>query len=179
MKIYSIVCIALTAISISCAYIYASNNHNNHHRHGHNQNHHRQGKTMIQTGDILDLSTFQKGPEGILYKVVTPAPEGAKKPLRGEQAEVHYSGYNLKILNNVYTITNPFDNSYDRGRPFMFQVGGYQVIKGWELMIADMQEGETRIVILPAAVAYGSRGAGQQILPGATLVFTMNLVKIR
>ena len=46
----------------------------------------------------------------------------------------------------------------------MFQVGAYQVIKGWELMIADMQEGETRIVVLPSAVAYGTRGAGQQIL---------------
>ena len=173
MKIYSMVFIALTAISVGYAYVYASNKQNQ------NQQLTRQGKDMIQTGDVLDLSTFQKGPEGILYKVVTPAPAGAESPSRGEQAEVHYAGYNLKILNGVYTVTNSFDNSYDRGRPFMFQVGGYQVIKGWELMIADMKEGETRIVILPPAVAYGTRGAGQQILPNATLIFSMNLVKIR
>ena len=172
MKIYSIAFIALTAISVGCAYMYAANKQTQ------NQQA-RQGKNMIQTGDVLDLSTFQQGPEGILYKIVTPAPEGSNKPSRGEQAEVHYAGYNLKILNGTYTVTNSFDNSYDRGRPFMFQVGGYQVIKGWELMIADMQEGETRIVILPPAVAYGSRGAGQQILPNATLIFSMHLVNIR
>ncbi len=172
MKIYSMVFIALTAISVSCVYLYAAK------KQTHNQPT-RQGKTMIQTGDILDLTTFQQGPEGILYKIITPASQDAKKPSRGEQAEVHYAGYNVKILNGVYTLLNCFDNSYDRGRPFMFQVGGYQVIKGWELMIADMKEGETRIVILPSTVAYGTRGAGQQILPNATLVFTMHLVKIR
>lgn len=181
MKIYSMILIALTAISVGCSYIYADQKQKKHHQNStpkHNQKT-RQGKDMIQTGDVLDLSTFQKGPEGILYKIVTPAPAGADKPSRGEQVEVHYAGYNVKVLNGTYTVTNSFDNSYDRGRPFMFQVGAYQVIKGWELMIADMKEGETRIVVLPSAVAYGTRGAGQQILPHATLIFSMHLVKIR
>lgn len=190
MKSYSMLFIALAAISVGCAYIYASNKPNQN-----KQQPTRQEKDMIQTGDILDISTFQKvqvfdinnkpllnsknEPVFIYYKIVAHGASDGKKPLRGEQAEVHYTGYNLKILNGVYTVTNSFDNSYDRGRPFLFQVGAGLVIKGWDLMIADMQEGETRIVILPPEVAYGARGAGQQILPNATLVFSMHLVKIR
>jgi|GEM_PF-5440691 len=167
MKLQNLFLIIIT--SISCAYLYAAPA----------QQSNSQGKSMLKTDEVLDLSTFTQGPKGILYKIVTPAPANASKPARGEQVEVHYAGCNLKILNGIYTITNEFDSSYLRGRPFMLQVGANQVIEGWELMIADMKEGERRIVILPPAVAYGARGAGQAIFPNATLVFDMHLIKIR
>jgi len=42
-------------------------------------------------------------------------------------------------------------------------------------MVADMKPGEKRIVILPADMAYGQRGAGALIPPYATLVFEIEL----
>jgi peptidylprolyl isomerase len=70
-----------------------------------------------------------------------------------------------------------FDSSYDRGRPLTFKVGAGQVIKGWDEGIAGgdgvppMKAGGKRTLVIPAALGYGSRGAGNVIPPDATLVF--------
>jgi FKBP-type peptidyl-prolyl cis-trans isomerase len=41
-----------------------------------------------------------------------------------------------------------------------------------------MKVGESRRLIIPADLAYGDRGAGGVIPPGATLVFDIDLVAI-
>jgi peptidylprolyl isomerase len=79
-----------------------------------------------------------------------------------------------------------FDASWNRGEPFVFQVGAGQVIRGWDLGIggdgadiAPMQVGERRMLVIPPDLAYGDAGAGGVIAPGATLVFVVDLVAIQ
>lgn len=129
-------------------------------------------KTMVYKGNTLDLTTFKQGAEGILYKTIIQG--SGKKPFRGEVVTVHYIGC---LHDGKGIVGNQFDSSVDRGTPFQFKLGIGQVIKGWDLMVADMQEGETRIVILPPLVAYGARGAGSTIPPHATLIFEIQMIK--
>lgn len=121
-------------------------------------------------GTQLELSEFTKLPNGILYKIITPG--SGSKPIRGETIKVHYTGW---LLNNNDVLTKKFDSSVDRGEKFKFPVGLGYVIKGWDLMLADMQPGEKRIIVLPSEMAYGAHGAGSAIPPHATLVFEVEL----
>ena len=62
-----------------------------------------------------------------------------------------------------------FDASWDRGDPLEFRLGVGMVIQGWDEGIAGMKVGGRRRLTIPAHKAYGDRGAGGVIKPGATL----------
>lgn len=83
-------------------------------------------------------------------------------PRRGQEVTVHYTG---SLLSG-----ETFDSSRNRG-PFTFAVGTGRVIQGWDITVAEMRPGEVRTVVLPPELAYGDRGAGGVIPPGAFLVF--------
>ncbi|KAL3868891.1 hypothetical protein ACJMK2_041647 [Sinanodonta woodiana] len=51
-----------------------------------------------------------------------------------------------------------FDSSRDRGKPFKFQLGKDQVLKGWEEGLTKMSLGQRVRLICPPEVAYGKRG---------------------
>lgn len=68
-----------------------------------------------------------------------------------------------------------FDSSSDHGSPFSFTLGAGRVIKGWDQGVAGMRVGGERRLIIPAKLAYGDRGAGAVIPPGAALVFDVTL----
>ncbi|MBV8661403.1 MAG: FKBP-type peptidyl-prolyl cis-trans isomerase [Candidatus Dependentiae bacterium] len=139
--------------------------------------------TALKTGDVLNLSEFTGTNSGIIYKIVKKGT--GEKPVQGENLVVHYSGYltgsdliNKKDLkkNKTVTVTKKFDSSLDRNMPFNFKLGARQVITGWEISLADMKIGETRIVILPAHLAYGNR-ATSQIPADSPLIFEITLIK--
>ena len=95
----------------------------------------------------------------------------------GKIAVVQYTGwlYEAAAKDNK---GKQFDSSRTAGRPFRFPVGTGQVIKGWDQGVAGMKVGESRRLIIPADLAYGDRGAGGVIPPGATLVFDIDLVAV-
>jgi FKBP-type peptidyl-prolyl cis-trans isomerase len=92
----------------------------------------------------------------------------------GHKVSVHYTGWLYKDGQKGAK----FDSSLDRGEPFGFTLGAQQVIRGWDEGVAGMKVGGKRTLIIPPDLAYGSRGAGGVIPPGATLTFDVELLKV-
>jgi len=92
----------------------------------------------------------------------------------GKRVQVHYTGW-------LYTDGKAgakFDSSKDRGQPFVFGLGGGQVIKGWDEGVQGMKVGGTRRLVIPSDLGYGPRGAGGVIPPNATLLFEVELLGV-
>ena len=85
----------------------------------------------------------------------------------------------MQYVGVTYADGKQFDASWDRGaEPFTFQLGGGQVIGGWDQGIVGMRVGGRRQLVIPPDLGYGDQGAGADIPPGATLVFVVDLVKV-
>jgi FKBP-type peptidyl-prolyl cis-trans isomerase FkpA len=95
----------------------------------------------------------------------------------GSMVEVHYTGwlYNHKA-ENLHGAK--FDSSRDSGTPFVFQVGGRQVIKGWDLGVVGMKVGGKRTLLIPSYLGYSTKGSGS-IPPNAHLVFDIELLAVK
>ncbi len=96
----------------------------------------------------------------------------------GQNVSVHYTGW-LYDPNSPDSHGKKFDSSRDRGQPFVFPLGAGRVIKGWDQGVVGMKVGGQRTLIIPADMAYGSRGAGGLIPPNATLIFDIELIGIK
>lgn len=72
-----------------------------------------------------------------------------------------------------------FDSSLDRREPFVFFLGGGQVIQGWDEGFAGMKVGGKRTLVIPPNMGYGVHGAGSVIPPNATLIFDVELLGIK
>ena len=105
-----------------------------------------------------------------LYYIETKAGKGANPP-KGSQCTVHYRG-------TLFDGTQ-FDASYDRNEPFTFELGVGQVIAGWDEGIALMKKGGKATLLIPSAIAYGERGAGEMIPPFTPLVFEVELIDFK
>jgi peptidylprolyl isomerase len=101
--------------------------------------------------------------------VVTGKGPAAKE---GDQLSVQYVGV-------LYANGKEFDSSWSRGaQPFQFQLGGGQVIPGWDQGVKGIRVGGRRQLIIPAKLAYGAQGQPPTIPPNAPLVFVIDLAGI-
>jgi peptidylprolyl isomerase len=92
------------------------------------------------------------------------------KAQAGDQLTMQYVG-------NSWSTGEQFDASWDSGQPFPFQLGGGQVIPGWDQGMVGMKEGGRRLLVIPPDLGYGPSGAGP-IGPNETLIFVVDLVKL-
>ena len=103
---------------------------------------------------------------GLQYKILEPGEGDTPGP--ADLATVHYRG---TLIDGTQ-----FDSSYDRGQPATFPVGA--VIAGWTEALQLMKPGAKWQLFIPAELAYGERGAGQDIGPNATLLFDVELISV-
>ena len=106
-------------------------------------------------------------PDGLQYRILRTG-SGAK-PAADDRVVVHYRG---RLIDGT-----EFDSSYRRGEPIEFMVGA--VIPGWQAALQAMPAGSHWEVWIPAALAYGERGAGGIIGPNQALHFEIDLIEIK
>ncbi len=118
--------------------------------------------------------TENKGKEGVVSTVsglqYTVLSEGSgRRPRATDTVLCHYEG---RLLDGTV-----FDSSYRRNSPASF--GLSQVIAGWTEGLQLMAEGAKYRFFIPHHLAYGERGAGQQIPPFSTLIFDVELIEVK
>ena len=112
---------------------------------------------------------FDKTDSGLRYKIIQKG--SGPKAEKGKTVSVHYEG----ALSNGQV----FDSSYKRNQPIDFTLGIGQVIPGWDEGIGLLQVGDKARFVIPSHLAYGSAGAGGVIPPNATLIFDVELMKVK
>ena len=103
---------------------------------------------------------------GLQYEVLEATI--GQKPKATDTVKVHYEG---TLIDGTV-----FDSSYKRGESISFPLNS--VIKGWTEGLQLMSVGSKYKFFIPYQLAYGERGAGQQIPPYAALIFTVELLGI-
>jgi FKBP-type peptidyl-prolyl cis-trans isomerase FklB len=103
---------------------------------------------------------------GLQYEILVQG--NGEIPKITDEVEVEYEGYLLD--------SQVFDSTKDVGAQ-VFNVS--EMILGWQEVLTKMQEGSRWKVYIPSHLAYGENGAPPMILPNATLIFIIELNKIR
>ncbi len=129
-------------------------------------------QTNMQKGEaFLAANKTKPGvetlPSGLQYKIIKQGT--GPKPTLNDVVTCNYKG---TLIDG-----KEFDSSYKRGEPATFPVKG--VIKGWTEALQLMPVGSKFELFLPPDLAYGERGAGQDIGPNETLIFEVELISIK
>lgn len=119
---------------------------------------------------------------GLRYIITQPSLK--RKPLVGDTLLVNYTGMNLngKVFDSSIQADaqkaglNQPDRKYE---PLTVIVGTTPIIKGWDEGLLLLGEGAKAKFIIPSSLGYGAEGAGSDIAPYSTLVFDVELVKIK
>ena len=126
-----------------------------------------------------ELSAYKRGAaragytttaSGLKYKILQAGTGPAATP--GKPVLVSY--YGVRVEDGTM-----FDNSFRSKRPFDFQLGAGQVIRGWDEGIALLREGARAVLAIPAELAYGdSPRPGGPIEPGDELMFYVQVEEV-
>lgn len=131
----------------------------------------KSGAVKEEGRKFLEKNKTQPGvvvlPSGIQYKIITQG--SGPKPTLEDTIKVHYKGTTID--------GNIFDDSYSRGEPIEFPLGG--LIEGWKQTLVLMPTGSKWQLFIPSDYAYGDRGAGGSIPGGATLIFELELLEVK
>lgn len=108
-------------------------------------------------------------PNGLQYEILKAGDPNGVKPRAIDTVKVDYVGTTVDGVE--------FDSSIKRGEPTEFPLNG--VIRGWTEILQLMPVGSKWKVYIPSELAYGDRGAGGAIAPGATLIFEITLHEVK
>lgn len=149
-------------------------------------------KTMMDglaAKETADMNKFiaDKGlvltttPSGLKYKITAPSIK--RKPVAGDSVQVNYVGRTVdgKLFDTSIEAEARAGGLVQPGRtyePIAFKVGQGMVIPGWDEGLMLLGEGAKATFVIPSKLAYGERGAGEDIKPFNTLVFDVQLMKV-
>jgi FKBP-type peptidyl-prolyl cis-trans isomerase len=124
-----------------------------------------------ESDDFLAANKGKEGvqtlPSGLQYKVLKAGT--GPKPAATDKVSCNYKG--------AFLDGKEFDSSERHGgKPVSFGVS--EVIKGWTEALQLMPVGSKWQLFVPSDMAYGPRGAGQEIGPNKALIFEVELVSI-
>ncbi len=123
-----------------------------------------EGKTFLESNK--KIAGVKTTPSGLQYMVLKEG--NGIKPKATDTVLAHYKG---TLLNG-----KQFDSSYDRNEPLSLPLSN--VIAGWTEGIQLMSAGSKYRFFIPYNLAYGERGAGEDIPPYSTLIFEVELLKV-
>lgn len=130
------------------------------------------GEKQVAAGrEYLEKAAAEKGAlktaSGMIYSSLAEG-TGAS-PKADDIVKVNYRG---TLIDG-----REFDSSYKRGRALEFKLDN--VIKCWTEGVQKMKTGGKARLVCPPNLAYGDNGAGDMILPGATLAFEVELLEFK
>lgn len=114
----------------------------------------------------------EKTSNGVYFQIVK---QGSGNPIgNGKKVTCEYQGYLPD--GQIFDASKKF---HPQGHePLEFVVGAGQMIPGFDQMVSQMKVGETRKMVIPPELAYGSRGIPQAGIPGDSYIcFDVTLVK--
>lgn len=114
----------------------------------------------------------EKTSNGVYFQIVK---EGSGNAIgNGKKVTCEYQGYLPD--GQIFDASKKF---HPQGHePLEFVVGAGQMIPGFDQMVSQMKVGETRKMVIPPELAYGSHGIPQAGIPGGSYIcFDVTLVK--
>ena len=117
--------------------------------------------------EVEQMEGVQKTESGLLYRIDREG-DGAQATADEDVVLVNYEGKTRE--------GKVFDSSYERGEPISFPLN--RVIKGWTEGMKLVKTGGQITLWIPAEMAYGERGAGQDIGPNEALEFKVELLEV-
>ena len=91
-----------------------------------------------------------------------------------EKGDSVYVGYRGTLMSGAEFDSNLNENAM----PFMFRVGGGEVVRGWDEGFVGMKIGGERELLVPAEMGYGVQGNGEKIPPNSDLKFKVILYDV-
>ena len=144
------------------------------------------GVQQAPSGGATDttVATTPKPPPAIAKKPVVNVPKGpapstlVTKDLVAGTGATAKAGQTVTVnyVGVLYKNGKEFDSSWKNGQPASFPLTNGGVIAGWVQGIPGMKVGGRRELIIPAKLAYGSRGNPPTIPPNSPLVFVVDLL---
>jgi len=134
--------------------------------------HQQQADINAKAGaDFLNKNAHQAGvvttASGLQYQVLK-AGQG-KSPNKTSTVEINYEG---RLIDGTV-----FDSSIAREQSVDFRVS--EVVSGLSEGLLTMKEGGKTRFFIPAKLGYGEIGAGDAIGPNSTLIFDVELIKVK
>lgn len=114
----------------------------------------------------------EKASNGVYFQIIK---EGSGNAIgNGKKVTVEYQGYLPD--GQIFDASRKF---HPQGHePLEFRTGAGEMIAGFDQMVSQMKVGETRKMVIPPELAYGSRGIPQAGIPGDSYIcFDVTLVK--
>ncbi|XP_043966562.1 FK506-binding protein 15 isoform X1 [Gambusia affinis] len=93
----------------------------------------------------------------------------------GDSMEVVYTGW---LLQN-HAIGQMFDSNQNKDKLLRLKIGAGKVIKGWEEGMLGMKKAGRRLIIIPPTLAYGAKGVPNRVPPNSTLIFEVELRRVK